>query len=565
MKRIIFTMLICLMSVSCYSQDANSKIENTDTKNINKATVNQEKAAQVTLNGKTITYKEIIQIADGAKVELDSKAVDTVKKAHDTLIKAATTGHKIYGLTVGVGLNKDRAMVNAQGELTDEVINASREFNKGLIHAHCGGYGDFLDVRTTRTIMAVRLNNMLTGGSGVQYEVVEMLQAMLNNNIIPLIPSQGSIGMADITVLGHLGLPMIGEGDVLYKGQIVPASQALQSAGLKPVVLFGKDALSIVSSNAYGAALTVLALNDAEQLIKMSKIVYALSLESLNGNVAPFSENANNLRPFPYFVKVSKDVRALLQGSYLYQPNEERALQDPLSFRDSVHFIGAMEQAFDELNRDLTIQLNTSDDNPGVLVNGAKGATEQEKIMLVQGGGAVVPNSNFDPVIWVLALEKFSISLGAMSNVATQRTIKLDDDYFTKLTRFLGTDKTVHAFGAMQKPFTALNGENIFLSNQMMLLTVPVAGNIEDIATNAPGVAQKVQKQIDNLFYIYGMELVHSAQAVDLRKTSKTGFKMAPATEKLYNEFRKIVKFLDVDRPLTDDFNNAAAFLKTYK
>lgn len=522
--------------------------------------------AAVTLDGKSITYTDIVAIADGAEVKIAPEALDRVRASHNTLITAAETGHEIYGLTVAVGMNKDHKMVNANGKLSSEVIEASKKFNIGLIHSHCGGLGKPADVRITRAVLATRLNNMLYGGSSVQESIVLMLQTMLNKNVLPVIPSKGSTGMADITILGHVGLAMMGEGEVWYKGQIVPASEAFKAENMTPVVLFGKDALSILSSNAYSAAITALLLDDVAHLLKISKLTYALTLEAINGNIAPFSAEANELRPFKYFVSVSGELRNILQGSYLWQLNDDRVLQDPLSVRDSVYYIAVLEQAFDELNAEMKIQFNSSDDNPGVLISPkANGQTPEELKFKVKGGGAVVPTANFDPLIWVVGLEKLSVTIGANSNVSTQRTLRLSDDYFSHLTRFLGTKNTVHALGAMQNPLVALKGENMFLSNPIMLNTNPVEGQVEDAATNAPYVTQKVQQQVDNLFQIYGFEVFHAAQAIDLRREKSGNFAMSPATKKLYDEYRKIVEVIDYDRPLTGDFAKSAEFLKKYE
>ncbi|QIQ22018.1 HAL/PAL/TAL family ammonia-lyase [Zophobihabitans entericus] len=523
-------------------------------------------SATITLDGNSVKYTDIVKIADGEEVKIAPQALERVKISHQILINGAETGHEIYGLTVGVGMNKDHQMVNAEGKLSEEVINASREFNIGLINSHSGGLGAPADIRTTRAVLAARLNNMLHGGSGVQESIVQMLQTMLNQNVLPVIPSKGSTGMADITILGHVGLAMMGRGDVWYQGKIVPAADAFKAENIKPVVLFGKDALSILSSNAYSSALTALLLADVEHLLKISKLNYALTLEAINGNIAPFSAEANELRPFKYFVSTSAELRDLLQGSYLWQVNDDRVLQDPLSVRDSVYYIAVLQQAFDQLNEDMNIQFNSSDDNPGILISPkANSLSPMEMKFKIQGGGAIVPTANFDPLIWVVGLERLSLTVGANSNVATQRTLRLSDEYFSHLTRFLGTKNTVHALGAMQNPLVALKGENMFLSNPIMLNTTPVEGQVEDAATNAPYVVQKVQHQVDNLYQIYGIELFHAAQAIDLRREKSGQFNMSPATSKLYNEYRKLIDVIDYDRPLTGDFAKSAEFLRTYE
>lgn len=526
-------------------------------------------AAPVVLDGKTMSSEKIMNIAQGEDIKITQNAMNRVKKSHNVLIKAATTGHKIYGLTVGVGLNKDQKMVNAKGTLTKAVVDASTKFNAGLIHAHCGGVGEDLPAKEVRAIMATRLNNMLVGGTGVQEKVVKMYKAFINNNIIPAVPSKGSMGEADITILGHIGLAMLGEGEVYYKGKKMLAKDALKKAGIKKISLFGKDALSIISSNAYSGALAGLALEEMKQLSKISKYVYALSLEALNGNIAPMHQVTRKLRPFPGFVGAASKITKILEGSYLWEQDSSRALQDPLSYRDGAYILGTLDTSISKLENLMKIQWNSSDDNPGVGI-GVESNTNraQEKKVYVNADGikgAVVPTANFEPMPWVVEFEANAIVLAHNSIAATQRINKLVDPKFTKLSRFLGTNKTVHAFGAMQKPFTALTAQNINLASPLSLISAPVAGNIEDIATNAPGVLAKTRTQIDNLYHIYGMELLHAAQAIDLRLQKNPKLKLSAKTEKLYKEFRKVVDFLEVDRPLTNDFRNAAKFLKEYK
>jgi len=255
----------------------------------------------------------------------------------------------------------------------------------------------------------------------------------------------------------------------------------------------------------------------------------------------------------------------ILKDSYLWDKDDSRALQDPLSYRDASYFFAAMSSSIQSLESLMKIQLNSSDDNPGIFIGEQPAGAKFQESKLFTKGGAVVPTSNFEPLLWVIEFEKASIVLAHNSKASSLRTIRLSDDNFTHLSRFLGTDKTVHAFGAMQKPFVALAGENEFLANPASLDYVPVAGNIEDVATNAPFVMQKFSKQIENFYSILGMELIHAAQAIDLRMQQNPNLKLSAQTKKLYEQYRKVVKFMDTDRPLTGDFRNSAKFLKEYK
>nr|WP_315297410.1 aromatic amino acid ammonia-lyase [Raoultella terrigena] len=522
----------------------------------------------VTLDGHSVTPAIIASVADGEAVAISPAATARVEKAHQVLIEAAQNGQKIYGLTVGVGLNKDRPMVDVHGKLTDEVIAASKKFNVGLLHAHSGGIGEPMSQRIARATMVTRLNTLLTGGGGVQPEVIDAYVDFLNKGITPVIPSEGSIGEGDITIISHIGLAMIGEGDVYYQGKKVPAKVALERSKTSAVVPYAKDALSILSSNAYSASSGALALNSLAHLLPLNSLVYATSLEALNGNVSPFLENTLALRPYPEVVAMGSHLRTLLAGSSLWEHDDSRPLQDPLSFRSGVYLLAELQRSYQQAWDQLLVQLNSSDDNPGVAIGvSAPSDRPQDRLGYVdQNGvkGAVLPTANFEPLPWVLSFEQLSLALAHSSLANAQQVVKLNNPSFTGLTRFLGTDNTVHAFGAMEKPVMSLAMRNKELAMPVSMDFMPVAGDIEDIATNAPEVAQRLQQQIDNSYQLLGILLVHDAQAIDLRKQKNNGFRMSPPTGALYDALRRQVKFMDSDRPLSPDFAAAAQVLKTF-
>ena len=529
--------------------------------------ITQAFGQEMVLDGTRITPEEISKIAnDKIKVKISPKAYERVKKSNDLLMLAARSGHKIYGLTVGVGQNKDKKMLDAQGNLTQEVIDASKEFNIGLIHAHSAGADEPLSEEVVRAMLATRLNALLFGATGVQPRVVDLFRDFLNKNIIPYIPSKGSVGEADITINAHIALAMIGEGDVFYKGVKMPAGDVLKKEGIEVLVPFGKDALSIFSSNTYSAALGALAATEMAQVVNAARMVFALSMEGFNGNMEPFLEHANSIRPFPMVNNMAQDFRNILKGSYLWDKSDERALQDPLSYRTSAYTLGSLEGARIEVDEMMKIQLNSSDHNPAVVldVTSPSQLYEEKSHYAAEGNlkGAVIPSANFSPLPWVISFEKAAIAIAHASSASTQRTIKLADPHFTHLSRFLGTDKTVHSYGAIQKVFVALNAENQELSLPVSYYSYAIAGNIEDVATNAPRVVRRIRQSIDNLYYILGLELMHAAQAIDLRLEKNPDLKLSPATREFWQAFRKKVPFMEKDRPLTPDIKNAYEFLK---
>lgn len=518
--------------------------------------------ADVTLDGRTATPESITRIAQGEPVRITPAARERVRQSHQLLLDAARQGQQIYGLTVGVGENKDREMVDASGQLTPAVIEASRRFNIGLLRSHGMGTGPDAPVADTRAAMAARLNGMLAGGSGVQPSVVEAYVAALNAGVTPAMPAAGSVGEADITLLAHIGIGLMGEGDADYRGRKQPAAQALKAAGIRPIQPFGKDGLSILSSNAYSAGLAALTLHEMDHFSRVAKQVYALSLQALNGNVSPLLEDTLALRPFPQTVRAGADLRRLLDGSSLWEHDAARPLQDPLSYRTSVYLLGELDRATATSRALIDVQLNSSDDNPGVALGVQPKSNRAQESQAYLPGGAVLPSANFEPLPWVLAFEGMGLALAQHGLTVAQRVVKLNDTKFTGLSRFLGTETAVQALAEIEKPATALAMETKALAQPVSLDYLPMAGNIEDVATNAPAAVQRVRKQIDNTYALLAIEAVQAAQAIDLRRRKTPSFALSPSTQTLYDALRARVPFVDQDRAMTDDFRAAKLVLQ---
>ncbi|KAF1042681.1 MAG: MIO-dependent tyrosine 2,3-aminomutase [Herbaspirillum frisingense] len=303
----------------------------------------------ITLTGDDLDIEKVIQIArHGARVEIPVEAMQRVQRGFSVVLEAARQGKPVYGLTTGVGQNKDKAVIR-QGEAaqTDELrmaqlLEQSRAFNRSSIQAHTSGMGNPLPREQVRAAMLLRLNTLLSGAGGVQPAVVQSLRDFLNHDIVPLIPEHGSIGQGDLLLMGHIGRVMGGEGWVLARHadadmppstpemlrmagldpddpacpqRIVAADQALAEAGLEPLALVGKDFLSIVSTNSLTAGQASLLTHDVAQFLARETVVFALCLEGLNGNVAPFLEVANDeARPFPASSRIASAIREALDG-----------------------------------------------------------------------------------------------------------------------------------------------------------------------------------------------------------------------------------------------------------
>ena len=528
--------------------------------------------ATVTLTGADLTQDQAWRIAQGEEVAISKKAMKQVTDSNRLVMAAARAGVEIYGLTVGVGLNKDHHLFDAKGDLTPEVRMASIEFNRNILRSHSVGYGPALSKEVTRLAMVVRLNTMLTGRSGAQPRVVELYRDFLNKGVTPVVPTRGSIGDADITLASHIGSVMMGEWRAEVDGKVVSGAEALKMKGITPLVPEGKDGLGILSSNCVGVAMTMDAMRTMRQALKVSPIVYGLTLEGLNGNVAPFLAQTVNNHPLTGLKEAAAEMRATLKGSYLWNFDKTRALQDPLSFRTTVYTISEAKRALKELDELVNIQINSSDDNPGVILNASKedfDKTQVKQYFVDKDGvkGAIIPSANFEPLPIAIAAQRATIALSHVSHNALHRTMRLDEDRFSGLARYLAgpNNPNGHAFGATEDSMVSIYAENIELANPISMHGTPVEGNIEDSASNLPRVAERLKRASNNMFDLYSMELLHNTQAIDLRKMKQDNVKLSDKTGALYKAYRKVVPFVEKDRIFSGDLENGIKILKNWE
>ena len=528
--------------------------------------------ATVTLTGADLTQDQAWRIAQGEEVAISKKAMKQVTDSNRLVMAAARAGVEIYGLTVGVGLNKDHHLFDAKGDLTPEVRKASIEFNRNILRSHSVGYGPALSKEVTRLAMVIRLNTMLTGRSGAQPRVVELYRDFLNKGVTPVVPTRGSIGDADITLASHIGSVMMGEWRAEVDGKVVSGAEALKMKGITPLVPEGKDGLGILSSNCVGVAMTMDAMRTMRQALKVSPIVYGLTLEGLNGNVAPFLAQTVNNHPLTGLKEAAAEMRATLKGSYLWNFDKTRALQDPLSFRTTVYTISEAKRALKELDELVNIQINSSDDNPGVILNASKedfDKTQVKQYFVDKDGvkGAIIPSANFEPLPIAIAAQRATIALSHVSHNALHRTMRLDEDRFSGLARYLAgpNNPNGHAFGATEDSMVSIYAENIELANPISMHGTPVEGNIEDSASNLPRVAERLKRASNNMFDLYSMELLHNTQAIDLRKMKQDNVKLSDKTGALYKAYRKVVPFVEKDRIFSGDLENGIKILKNWE
>jgi histidine ammonia-lyase len=516
------------------------------------------------LSGEPLSVADIIQVArQGRPVEISAKARARVATTFEVVLAAARAHMPVYGLTTGVGWNKDKDALDAAGALAPDLMAASQLFNIGTLRAHAAGVGEPLPDDVVRAAMVIRLNLLLTGDGGVQPAVVDQYAAFLNRNITPVVPGRGSVGEADILQSAHIGLALAGEWQVRYAGSVLPARQALSTAGLKPVVLVGKDFLAIIGDNSLTVAESLLAIHEARGWLEHEITVFALSLEGLNGNVAPFLDISVAAHPSPGFALVASRLRTDLTGSDLWNVADHRALQDPLSFRTMPIVLGNAWEALAAAEAEIEFTANHSGDNPLVITGNKTLAAQGAQVgrYLVPGvpDAAIVPTANFEALPMVAALERASLALGHVSESITQSILRFENPAITGLPRFLtAPENPGHGFGAVQKAVASLNAEIRTLAAPVSLESTTLAGNIEDITSTAPLTARRLEQLVGDLYPLSSLQLLHASQAVELRK----GFHLGAHTKALLEGYRTHVPFVVQDRILTQDIETGSQYLR---
>lgn len=487
------------------------------------------------LNGSNLTLEGLHAVAClGRPVEIDPEAYSRLAHGRQVMQDLAQGGKAIYGFNRGVGWNKDQ----------DIDADYFETQNLKIIRSHTLGMAPYNTDEEVRAMMAIRLNNILIGASCASDDLVHSYRDFLNHGLTPRVPRRGSVGEADITTISHIGLAFIGEGEVSYKGNIVPTRQAMEAEGLKPLHLTLKDAHTIILSNCQGEAMAAAMVWQTERLVQMSDLIFCLDYEGLNGNIEAMNEEVNQLRGLPGQMECAARCRRYLEGSYLHEDHPDRALQDPLSFRGGFTITGTVVDTLNFVKRILAIQLNSPSDNP----------------CIIPGTDKLYVNSNFETTTLAVGVEMLSIALGHLSRTINYRLIKMGSPEFTGLTRFLAPrDGSAHGYSTIQNTYSAIDAENRSLINPTSVDFYHMQGGIEDHASNLPLVCARGLQLVDNLRYLVGMEALTAAQAVDLRGHIRLG----KYTQMAYRTIRSVIPTLSSGRNVFEDIRDAYELIRS--
>ncbi len=502
---------------------------------------------KLVIDGSSLTLEKIESfLKENPEVVISPNSIKKIKRARALVDKWVERGEVIYGVTTGFG---EFANVN----ISKENIQKLQE---NLILSHAVGCGKNLPPMIVKVMMLLRLNALARGYSGVRYETLRLLTAMMNNNIIPVVPSQGSVGSSgDLVQLAHLVLAMIGKGRVQIikdindtsagSAKILSSKNGLAKFGLKPVVLQAKEGLALINGTQMMTAFASYIAVRAKKLAKLADISAALTHEALRSTDKAFDPKIHRLRPFPGQIATAKNVLSLIKGSAIRISHlqDDKRVQDAYSIRCVPQIHGASRDAIEYVCSRVKIEINSVNDNPIIFPE-----TEEH----IEGG-------NFHGQSMALAMDFMGIALSELANVSERRIERMVNGALSGLPRFLTNNGGLNS-GLMIGQYTAasLVSENKVLAHPASVDSIPTSANQEDHNSMGSIAAQKCYTIMQNLENVLAIELMTAAQALEFLKPFKPG----KGTSAAYKAVRKAVKPLNGDRLLYEDVSKVADLVK---
>ena len=502
------------------------------------------KSTRTVMLGEPITLSELELVArHGAPVALSPQAREAViacRRPIDAIAAAGDDAPAVYGVNTGFG-----ALAETRIPEGDE-----RALQRNLVRSHACGLGPDLGLAESRAMVLLRAQVIALGHSGVRIEVLELLIALLNRQVTPRIPAQGSVGASgDLAPLAHLACVLIGEGEATFEGQKLPGGEALKRAGLAPIELAAKEGLALINGTQYMTALGALALCDAARLATVADIAGAVSLEALKGSKTPFDDRLMKLRPHPGQAATAANLRSLLANSEIMDSHVDcDKVQDPYSLRCMPQVHGASRDALAWASTVLEREVNSVTDNPTVLFD-ERGETE-----LLSGG-----NFHGQPV--ALALDLTAIAVAELANISERRVEQLVNPALSSgLTPFLAPNSGLHSgFMIAQVASASVVSENKVLCHPASVDSIPSSAGREDHVSMGSVGARKLAQVVDNSRNALAIELLTACQGIDQRSPLKPSVGVAAA----HATVRKRVPTLTEDRPLSPDFETVANLVAT--
>ncbi|MEC4115924.1 histidine ammonia-lyase [Myroides phaeus] len=475
-------------------------------------------------------------LTQGQKIQLSEEARANIENCR-TYLDNKMAEHKdpIYGINTGFG-----SLCNVK--IDNENLSKLQE---NLMKSHACGTGELVPEEIIKIMLLLKVKSLSYGNSGVQLATVERLIDFYNNDILPVVYTQGSLGASgDLAPLAHLSLPLIGEGEVYADGFRQPAAKVLEKNGWEPIKMKSKEGLALLNGTQFMSAYGCYVMIKSKRLSYLADVIGAVSLEGFDGRIEPFNELIHFVRPHKGQIETAQFFNEMLDGSELIKRPKEH-VQDPYSFRCIPQVHGASKDAIDYVDRVFKTEINSVTDNPNVFY---------KEDIIVSGG-------NFHGQPLALALDFLGIALAELGSISERRTYQLISG-LRGLPAFLVSDPGLNS-GFMIPQYTAASivSQNKQLATPSSVDSIVSSNGQEDHVSMGANGATKALRIVENLERILAIELMNASQALEFRRPAKS----SDFIESFVKIYREEVPFVDADRILHYDIERSIAFLNSFQ
>ena len=489
------------------------------------------------LSKERLTLERLKEIIDNhATLELSEEAVRDVVKCREYLDrKMEDIGRPVYGITTGFG-----SLYNVT--IPKEELS---QLQYNLVVSHACGAGEKVRPEIVKLMLFLKAQSLSYGHSGVQLITVQRLVDMFNEDILPVVYQQGSLGASgDLAPLAHLSLPLIGLGEVLYKGKVRPSAEVWAEKGWKPITLQSKDGLALLNGTQFMSAHAVWSLLKSMRLSKWADAIGAMSLDAFDGRIEPFLPLTHQLRPHVGQILTGESFLKILEGSELIKRPKEH-VQDPYSFRCIPQVHGAVKDNILYVKSVIENEINSATDNPNVF---------PDEDMVISAG-----NFHGEPI--AIPMDALAIAMSELASISERRTYQLIHG-LRGLPKYLVANPGLNS-GFMIPQYTAASivSQNKGLCWPASCDSIPSSQGQEDHVSMGSNAATKLVRVVDNTETVLAIELFNAAQALEFRRPART----SPVLEKVFEDYRKEVPFISNDSYMHPYIEKSIEFIRTEK
>lgn len=486
------------------------------------------------ISSEHLTLDKVKEIIDShARLVLSEESIQAIEKCRRYLdTKMDDIGRPVYGVTTGFG------------SLCNVTIPADKlsQLQYNLVVSHACGSGETVRPEIVKLMLLLKVQSLSYGHSGAQLVTVQRLIDMFNNDILPVVYQHGSLGASgDLAPLAHLSLPLLGLGEVLYKGRIRPSAEVAAEFGWQPITLQSKEGLALLNGTQFMSAHAVWSVLKSKRLSRWADYIGAISLDAYDGRIEPFFALTHQLRPHKGQIETGERFLHLLEGSELIKRDKVH-VQDPYSFRCIPQVHGAVKDCIRYVESVIEIEINSTTDNPNVF---------PDEDMIISAG-----NFHGEPI--ALPMDSLAVAMSELASISERRTFRLISGQ-RGLPSFLVAKPGLNS-GFMIPQYTAASivSQNKGLCWPASCDSIPSSQGQEDHVSMGSNSATKLVRVLDNVEEVLGIELLNAVQALEFRRPAKT----SPVLEGIINDYRRQVPFVDNDSYLHPLIEKSVLFLR---